>query len=157
LHFPDFDRKFSVATDASDMGIGAVLYQLQDSSKEDSPSNRFYNLFAARALHASERNYSASKKEMLAVVFALKRFHYYLWGRHFILFTDHRALSFLFSQKDVSPLLANWLEVILSYDFEIIHRPGVLNVLPDRLSRLYPPIKEGRASNASNKFIRADR
>ena len=89
--------------------------------------------------HTSERNYfSASKKEMLAVVFALKRFHYFVWGRHFTLFSDHKALSFLFSQRDPSPLMVNWIDVILSYDFEIIHRPGVLNGLPETLSRLFP-------------------
>ena len=138
LHFPDFDRPFHVATDASDVGIGAALYQLRDDAQDDNTGNRHYNLFAARALHPAERNYSASKKELLAVVFALKRFHFYLWGRHFKLFSDHRALSFLFTQKDVSPLLGNWIEIILSYNFQIIHRPGIANILPDILSRLFP-------------------
>ena len=138
LHFPNFEEPFFVATDASDVGVGAVLYQLRDGAKEDVSANRLYNLFAARALHSSERNYSATKKELLGIVIALKRFHYFLWGRHFILYTDHRALTFLFTQKDPSPFMSNWIDVLLSYDFSIVHRPGILNFLPDALSRLCP-------------------
>ena len=55
LHFPDFNCEF-IATDASDVGIGATLYQLRDNAAEDTTDNRKYNLFAARALYQSERN-----------------------------------------------------------------------------------------------------
>ena len=77
LHFPNFKTPFYVATDASDVGVGAVLYQLRGPETEDYSANRLHNLFAARALHSSERNYSATKKELLGIVFALKRFHYF--------------------------------------------------------------------------------
>lgn len=137
LSFPDYDRKFHVASDASRAGLGAALYQLKDESKADTVSNRRYILFAARALHKSERNYSATKLELDGMVFALKKFHYYLWGRHFHLYIDHRALMFLFTQKTISPLMAGWIDVLLSYSFSVHHRPGVLNILPDHLSRLF--------------------
>ena len=141
LSFPDFAKRFIVATDASDVGIGAVLYQLANDQSEDRLQNRNWICFSSRALHPSERNYSTTRKELLVIVFALKKFHYYIWGRSFSLYTDHRALTYLFLETNLSPIMYNWLDVILSYDFTIIHRPGDLNVLPDALSRLYPSTK----------------
>ena len=78
LTLPDFDKEFCVAVDASATGLGAVLYQLRDPGIEDMTSNRLWIVFAARSLHAAERNYSATKRELLAIVFALRRFHYYI-------------------------------------------------------------------------------
>ena len=74
---------------------------------------------------------------MLAIVQALKAFRYYIYGRHFNLYTDHKALTFLFTAKDPSYMLLNWMEELLSYQFTIHHRPGVGMILPDALSRLY--------------------
>ncbi|KAH9246535.1 hypothetical protein BASA81_015909 [Batrachochytrium salamandrivorans] len=93
LSFPNFREPFIIATDASDAGIGAVLYQLKDPCSPDTVQNRKWVMFSARALNSSERNYSATKRELLAIVFALGKFHYYIWGSHFDLFTDHRALT----------------------------------------------------------------
>jgi hypothetical protein len=73
------------------------------------------------------------------MVFALNRFHYYLWGRHFELFTDHRALTYIHSQPELNAMLTNWQDTILNYNFTINYRPGILNILPDALSHLYPP------------------
>jgi hypothetical protein len=150
LSFPDFTLPFYVATDASNVGVGAVLYQrvsgdeVAGSSSDQVPnladlSSVRYVAFAARALSSSERNYSATKKELLGVIFALDKFHYYLWGRPFTLFTDHRALTYIFTQKHTSPMIVSWLHKLLDYNFTFIHRPGLLNVLPDHLSRLFPP------------------
>ena len=81
LHHPDFSRPFHVATDASNVGIAAVLYQLPPgTTNDDNAATRQYITFLARALHPAEKNYSATKKELLAIIFALNRFHYYLWG-----------------------------------------------------------------------------
>ena len=138
LSFPDFDKPFHMAHDASTGGIAATLYQL----KKDEPdvlSNRAFILFAARALHAGERNYSATKLELLSLVYGLKRFHYYLYNSSFTCYTDHKALTFLFSQKQPNPLMAGWYDTILSFPaMKLIHRPGILNLLPDTLSRLFP-------------------
>ncbi|OBQ28310.1 MAG: hypothetical protein AN485_24190, partial [Anabaena sp. MDT14b] len=84
-----------------------------------------------------ERNYAATKKELLAIVFALRKLRFYLAGRRFHLYTDHRALSFMFTQKGLNPMLERWLDELLDFDFTVEHLPGVLNVLPDHLSRLY--------------------
>jgi transposase InsO family protein len=131
LIHPDFSKHFHVATDASNVGIGACLYHEFD----DKPH---FISFASRSLTKAERNYSATKRELLGIVFALKRFHYYLHGRRFTLFTDHKALTYMFTQSNLNPMLSNWLETLLEHDFEIIHRPGILNILPDALSRIYP-------------------
>ena len=136
IHFPDFSLPFHVATDASNFGIGAALYQLPDG--EINPKNIRYISFVARALQPSERNYSATQRELLAIVFALKKLHYYLWGRHFTLYTDHRALTFMHTQKEMNSMLTAWQETILEYNFKVVYRPGVLNVLPDALSRQFP-------------------
>ena len=80
LSLADFSKQFCVVVDASATGLGAVLYQLKDPDQSDSADNRLYVVFAARALHATERNYSATKRELLAIVFTLRRFHYYIWA-----------------------------------------------------------------------------
>jgi len=134
LSFPDFNLAFFVATDASNLGIGAVLYQLPNG--DDSKVN--YISFMARALKPHERNYPAYKKELLAIIYACKKFHYYLWGRKFTLYTDHKPLTYIHEQKELPQIIADWRETLLNYDFQCIHRPGLLNIIPDALSRAFP-------------------
>jgi hypothetical protein len=134
LAHPDFSRPFFVATDASAVGIGAVLYQLDPQS--NAPR---YIQFQARALTSSERNYSATKRELLAVVFAFARFHHFIYGRRFTLYTDHHALTYIHTQPRLNAMMQSWYDQLFEYDFVVFHRPGIQNVLPDRLSRLFPP------------------
>jgi hypothetical protein len=72
-----------------------------------------------------------------AIIFCLKHFDYYISGSKFTLITDHKTLTFLFTQKKLSPHIINWFEVLLSFDFDVVYRPVVLNILPDRIIRLY--------------------
>jgi len=151
LSFPDFKSPFYVATDASNLGIGAVLYQLPNGPDDESKVN--YISFMARSLHQSERNYPAYKKELLAIIYACKKFHYYIWGRKFTLFTDHKPLTFINDQKELPQTLADWKHTLFSYDFLCIYRPGMLNIIPDALSRAFPEdlwIKPRFSSKASN-------
>lgn len=136
LSFPDFSLRFYVATDASNVGIGIVLYQLPNG--ESDPTTVNYISFQARSLHKHERNYPAYKKELLGIIFALMKFHHYLWGRKFTLYTDHRPLTYLHEQKELPQILTNWKETLFNYDFDCIYRPGLLNVIPDALSRAFP-------------------
>src|SRR5690606_2636164 len=132
--FPNFSLPFHVATDASNVSIGAVLYQLIPG-QEKKPK---WISFIARSLQEHERKYSATKKELLGVVYALKKFQTYLWGNKFTLYTDHRALLFMFTQKNLNPMLTSWFDTLLEYNFLIEHRPGIRNILPDHLLRLFP-------------------
>lgn len=99
LSFPDFNAPFFVATDASNVGIGAVLYQMPNGKDNHSKIN--YISFQARSLLPHEKNYPAYKKELLGIIFALMKFHQYLWGRKFTLYTDHRPLTYLHDQKEL--------------------------------------------------------
>jgi transposase InsO family protein len=131
LSYPDFSEPFYVATDASGYGLGAILYQtINDTTR--------YISFQSRCLNSAERNYSATRRELLAIVFALKKFRPWIWGRPFTLLTDHRALTYLFTQSNLNPALSAQLEILVDYDFQLFHVPGLLNVLPDYLSRIYP-------------------
>jgi hypothetical protein len=103
---PVWNEPFLVATDASAVGLGAVLFQ---GSREDPR----YIVCVSRALTASERNYSATKRELLGIIFALRKLRYYLAGRRFHVFTAHKALTFMFEQKKLSDMLERWLDEIL--------------------------------------------
>jgi transposase InsO family protein len=144
LAFPDFSQPFLVATDASNHGVGAVLYQ------EINSQVRYVN-FASAALTSGQKNYSATKKELYAIVFALNKFRNYIWGAHFTLYTDHRALTYLFTVNHTSPMVNTWMEIVLDFNFEIIHKPGILNVLPDYLSRMY--ISRSEDGNSGDRPI----
>ena len=86
LAFPSFDRPFTVETDASISGVGAVLMQYQEDQKLHPVA------YASRSLSAAERNYSITELETLAVVWALSRFHPYLYGQSVTVVTDHAAV-----------------------------------------------------------------
>jgi transposase InsO family protein len=146
---PDWREPFLVATDASAVGLGCVLFQ----GSREAPR---YICCASRSLTASERNYAATKKELLAIVFSLRKLRFYLAGRRFHLYTDHKALSFMFTQKGLNPMLERWLDELLEFDFSVEHLPGVLNVLPDHLSRLYSiASSEDFAARARDAALRA--
>jgi transposase InsO family protein len=116
-----------VATDACSSGLGAVLLQ------NDRPI-----AYAARSLTSAESNYSIIEKELLAVVFALTRFHFYTAGRRVTVLTDHQPL--LGAARNVlvrdNPRLDRLFDKIISYDLSWVYVPGKENFLPDFLSRL---------------------
>jgi len=132
LSFMDPDLPLICATDASKFGVGAVLFQI------DADGNRRYITFISKALNKAQLNYSATRRELLAIVFAFQRLHHFLAGRHFELWTDHQALTFWKKQEVPSAVILDWLDILSSYDFDVRHCPGVLMVLPDGLSRMYP-------------------
>ena len=143
LHHPDFQKPFYSASDASNSGIAAVLFQKHDDlremgSHEENKENCKIITFAARSLQPAERNYSATKKEALAVNFSITKFRYYLYGRRFKHYTDHKALVWLFKQQDDNRVINTWIDNVLEMDgMEVVHLPGIVNVLPDHLSRLF--------------------
>lgn len=128
LYTPNPALPFYLATDASNVGISAMLYQMEGDTK------RFIS-FESRALRTSERNYHAHKKELLAVVFALLKNQHLLRNRSFMLITDHQSLIYLKSQKNTNIMMENWYDVLASFDFKVTHLPGAQNIIPDFLSR----------------------
>ena len=125
LSFPHFECPFGLATDAPSVGLGCVLFQ---PSTDDAQAwsgtlddKSMVISFHSRALSKSERAYSATKRELLVVVFSLDKCRFYVWGRRFTLYTDHRSLIFLFTQRDASPLLQRWFTELLEYQFDIVH------------------------------------
>lgn len=121
-----------VSTDASMYGLGAVLQQ--------QIGNQLRTIaFASRSLTNAERMYSTGEKEALACLWACEKWHVYLWGRHFVIRTDHQALVTLLSNKGsgVRPLrITRWTARLLNYNFTMEYQKGADNVVADALSRL---------------------
>jgi hypothetical protein len=139
LQYPDYTRPFHIATDASNTGVGGVLFQPSVPGEYITAHNIV--AICSKKLTDSQRRYAAYKKELWGVVYSLRQFHAYVWGRgDLVLITDHKPLTYIFSSTQLSPALQQWLDVILDYDFKIIHRDGILHVMPDQLSRMYSAI-----------------
>ncbi|XP_011859544.1 PREDICTED: uncharacterized protein LOC105557028 [Vollenhovia emeryi] len=128
LSCPKQDGEFVLDTDASNIGIGAVLSQRCEGVER-------VIAYFSRVLNKSERNYCVTRRELLAVVDPLKFFRHYLLGRRFLIRTDHVSLRWLMSFKDLEGQLARWLERLQQYDFEILYRKGRVHGNADGLSR----------------------
>ncbi|KAM7309043.1 uncharacterized protein ISCGN_012674 [Ixodes scapularis] len=116
------------ATDASDIGVGAVLLQEHDCVLRPVA-------FASQTLTPAQRNYSVAERECLAIVYALKRFDMYLDGATFQIQCDHLALSWLKRLQNPAGRLARWALMLQRYDYTIVYRPGATNKIADALSR----------------------
>ena len=91
--------------------------------------------YASRVLTKSEKKYSATRREMLALIWGIKHFRSYLYGQKFDARTDHNSLKCLHSFHEPEGRVARWLEVLSEYDFTIVHRPGAKHSYADALSR----------------------
>ncbi|KAL5005383.1 hypothetical protein ScPMuIL_018839, partial [Solemya velum] len=127
-HF-NFDQPFILDTDSSDHSSGAILSQLHEGEEKV--------IFYYSTTHsAPERKYSVTRKELLAVIKAIKHFRHYLYGREFVLRTDHASLRWLMGFKEPQGQIARWLEFLSSYQFTIEHRVGSKHLNADALSRI---------------------
>lgn len=129
LKLPNMSEPFILMTDASDYGIGAVLMQEQEGIKM--PVS-----YASRKLKSSEVAYSTIEKECLAIVWAIQKFHRYLYGQEFTLQTDHKPLIYLNKKKVANARLMRWALVLQPYKFKIVAVSGKANVGADYLSRI---------------------
>jgi hypothetical protein len=154
LNYPDFSLPYVVATDASDFGVGAVLFQ--EVAADDGNTVRKYIQFASSALTKSQRNYPVLQKELLAIVFAITKFHEFLYGNKFVVHTDHEALRFLFSRCNDNRMLSYWHYLLGEYNFDVVYIPGIWNVFPDALSRLYSDQTFDVDLSAEKEVFKAD-
>ncbi|WMV16379.1 hypothetical protein MTR67_009764, partial [Solanum verrucosum] len=117
-------REYVVYSDASHNGLGCVLMQ---EGKVIS--------YASRKLKPHELNYPTHDLELAAIVFTLKIWRHYLYGEKCHIFTDHKSLKYLGTQKELNLRQRRWLELIKVYDCTIDYHPGKANVVADALSR----------------------
>ena len=126
LRMPNFDIKFELETDASDVGLGAVLRQ-----------NSVAIAYISRVLKGAELNYTIMEKEFLAAIWAMKKLEYYLVGREFDLITDHKALESIKSKAACgTSRIQRWLSELERFNFNVKYKKGVNMLESDILSRI---------------------
>jgi hypothetical protein len=129
LSYPNSEGQFILQTDASGVAIAAILSQ--DQGNREAPIS-----YASKTLSSTQRNYCTTMRELLAVVTFVKQFKHYLYGRHFVIRTDHASLSWLKNFKDPDGLLSRWLSILDTYDYTIEYRKGSDIPHVDALSRI---------------------
>ena len=112
--YPNDTDPYTLTSNASLFGIGAIISQRQQLGER-------VIAYACKTLSKSQRNYSATKRELFAIVYFTQHFRNYLLGQKFLIVTDHRALTWLYSFKEADELLARWIEKLGQFDFEIKH------------------------------------
>ena len=129
MAYPDFSVPFRLYTDASNIGLGAILAQKQEGRER-------IICCASRKLNKSEQKYSAAKKECLAVVWDIKNFQNYLMANDFKVYANHYSLQWLHSMKNESILLHRWAAQLEDYNFDALHQLGNNQGHVDALNRL---------------------
>ena len=124
LAYPDFNKKFTIHTDASDFQLGAVIMQ------EDKPL-----AFYSRKLTSAQRNYTTTEKELLSIVETLKEFRNILLGYEIEIFTDHINLTFE-STESRSQHVQCWRGLIQEFDITLKYVEGKANTVADAILRL---------------------
>ena len=141
------DTATNVIVDASPIGIGAILSQKQKTG-EFRPV-----LYASKALNPTEQRYSQAERENVAVLWALKKFHYYIYDREFTVITDHQPLTKLLSSRGNStPRIQRCLLKLQPYNYIIKYEPGYMNA-SDALSRNPLPSDVNAVSEDTEHFI----
>lgn len=128
LGYPRDDTPYILDTDASGLGIGAVLSQVQERKER-------VLAYYSRSLSKAERQYCVTRKELLAVVAAVKHFHHFVYGQTTTVRTDHGALRWLLNFKNPEGQMARWIEILQTYPLSIQYRPGPQHRNADGLSR----------------------
>jgi len=128
LSFPQQEGQMILDTDASNVGIGCVLSQVQDGVEK-------VLAYGSKCLSKEERNYCTTRLELLAIVTFTCQFRHYLLGRPILVRTDHSSLRWLVHMKNAEGQLARWFEKLAEYNMTIEHRPGKEHSNADGMSR----------------------
>ena len=131
LAYADYNKCFKVHTDASEQGLGAVLYQDQDDGTTKVIA------YVSRNLSKSEKRYHSSKLEFLALKWSVcERFHEYLYGGKFQVYTDNNPLTYILTTAKLDATGQRWMASLANYDFTIHYQSGKQNIEADALSRI---------------------
>ena len=129
LAFPTETGQYILDTDASNVGLGSVLSQIQGDVE-------CVVAYCSHALRPSQRRYCTTKREMLAAVVMCIQFRSYLRGTKFTLRTDHKSLVWLHRFKDTEGMMAQWLHALQQFQFSMVHQSGRDHGNADCLSRV---------------------
>lgn len=130
LQYYDVTKPVTLQVDASQKGLGAVLYQ------DKGPV-----AYASKAMNDTQQHYAQIEKELLAIVFGCKRFHQYIYGKHVVIETDHKPLEAIFNKplSQAPSRLQRMLLQLQGYDIELVYKKGTEMYIADALSRAFPP------------------
>ena len=129
---PVSEEKYTVFCDASRVGLGCVLMR----------KGRVV-AYASRQLKKHEENYPTHDLELVTVVFALKLWRHYLYDESLEVFSDHKSLKYIFTQRDLNERQRRWMETLENFDFSLQYHPGKANVVADAFSRKSRSILSG--------------
>ena len=115
LGYPNDRDPYTLTTDTSLTGSGAIPTQKQRTEDR-------VIAYASKTLSKSQRNYSATKRELFVIVHFTQHFKNYLLGQHFLIITDHRALVWIYSFEEPDGMVARWIEKLRQFNFDIKHR-----------------------------------
>ena len=131
LAYANYKKPFQLQTDASDFGLGAVLYQ------RDNNNHQRVIAFASHSLSNTEKNYPAHKLEFLALKWAITdRFHEYLYGGQFDVYTDNNPLTYILTSAKLDATGQRWVASLANYDFRIFYKSGKTNIEADAHSQI---------------------
>ena len=131
LAYADYKKPFRLHTDASDLGLGAVLYQQDENGKNKVIA------YASRTLNQAEKNYPAHKLEFLPLKWAVtSRFHEYLYGGEFTVYTDNNPLTYVLTSAKLDATGQRWIAALANYNFSLHYKSGKTNIEADALSRI---------------------
>lgn len=133
LIFPDYEKEFIITVDASNYAIGAILSQGQMTKNA---SGDLPIAYASRQFKDNEMHMSSNDKELTAILFGLQQFRPYVLDRRFLIVTDCNSLTYLMKMKNCVTKYTRWKVVLGEYNFDIMHKPGILNSNADALSRI---------------------
>jgi len=139
LSYYDVNKEITIQCDSSQNGAGACLFQ------EGKPV-----AFVSKALTETQQQYSQIEKELLAVVFAMERFHFFVYGKLVTVQTDHRPLISIIKKSLTSAprRLQRMLLRLQNYLINLVYVPGTKVVVADTLSRAFPPLSESQKSES---------